>query len=358
MSEMEEENQVFEINRENLERIRDAIEHGHDSFIQERLEGSHAADVARVLQNLDSEEAKYLFRLLPSDVGSDAIMELDEGVRRKLLEAFTAQEISEGVVRHMNSDDSADLLGLLSKEKREEVIAQLEDIDRASDIVDLMTYDERSAGGLMAKELIEVNLNWTVSRCIREMRKQAADLDDVYNVYVVDDHGILQGMLSLKDLLFSASSVKTTVEELYTSDVTSVDADEGAEEVSRIMEKYDLVVLPVVNDEGKLLGRITIDDVVDVIREEADRDYQMASGLSESLTPSTRPLQISRSRLPWLLIGLLGGVLGAQVIGAYEEELALTPALAFFIPLVAAMGGNVGIQSSAVIVKSIANETL
>lgn len=210
----------------------------------------------------------------------------------------------------------------------------------------------------MAKELIEVNLNWTVSRCIREMRKQAADLDDVYNVYVVDDHGILQGMLSLKDLLFSASSVKTTVEELYTSDVTSVDADEGAEEVSRIMEKYDLVVLPVVNDEGKLLGRITIDDVVDVIREEADRDYQMASGLSESLTPSTRPLQISRSRLPWLLIGLLGGVLGAQVIGAYEEELALTPALAFFIPLVAAMGGNVGIQSSAVIVKSIANETL
>jgi magnesium transporter len=353
-----EESTAFELDRRTLDRIRDGIEQGNDPAIIESLEGAHAADIARVLQRLDTEEASYLFRLLPPETTPDAIMELDEPVRKELLDAFTAKEIADRIVGRMNSDDSADLLGLIGQEKREEVITQLEDIDRASDIVDLMTYDERSAGGLMAKELIEVNLNWTVSRCIREMRKQAADLDDVYNVYVVDDHGVLQGMLSLKDLLFSASSVKTTIEELYTPDVTSVDAEEGAEEVARIMEKYDLVVLPVVNDEGKLLGRITIDDVVDVIREEADRDYQMASGLSEDLTPTTRPLQITRSRLPWLLIGLMGGVLGAQVIGVYEKELQMSPALAFFIPLVAAMGGNVGIQSSAVVVKSIANETL
>ncbi len=358
MSSSEEHTETFEVDRKNLELIREAVEQGNDSFITEKLEGAHAADIARVLQGLHPEDARYLFRLLPMDIGSDAIMELDEGVRKELLDAFTANEIAERVMGRMDSDDSADLLALLNEEKREEVISQLEDIDRASDIVDLMTYDERSAGGLMAKELIEVNVNWTVSRCIREMRKQAADLDDVYNVYVVDDHGVLLGMLSLKDLLFSASSVKTTVEELYAPDVTSVDAEEGAEEVARIMEKYDLVVLPVVNDEGKLLGRITIDDVVDVIREEADKDYQMASGLSENLSQTTRPLQISRSRLPWLLIGLMGGILGAQVIGVYEKELKVDPALAFFIPLVAAMGGNVGIQSSAVVVKSIANDTL
>lgn len=341
-----------------MDRIREGIDHGNDRSILESLEGAHAADIARVLQSLETEEAKYLFRLLPPETTPDAIMELDENVRKRLLGAFTGREIADRILRRMNSDDSADLLALLGEEKREEVITQLEDIDRASDIVDLMTYHERSAGGLMAKELIDVNLNWTVSRCIREMRKQAADLDDVYNVYVVDDHGVLNGMLSLKDLLFSASSVKTAVRELYSPEVTSVNAEEGAEEVSRMMEKYDLVVLPVVNDKGKLLGRITIDDIVDVIREEADRDYQMASGLSESLTPTTRPLQITRSRLPWLLIGLMGGVLGAQVIGVYEKELQVTPALAFFIPLVAAMGGNVGIQSSAVVVKSIANESL
>ncbi|MFB6258047.1 MAG: magnesium transporter [Flavobacteriales bacterium] len=358
MSETEENKQSFELDRKNLDQIRSAIEQGNDSYIKDRLEGSHAADIARVLQRLETEEAKYLFRLLPLDITADAIMELDEKVRKELLDAFTVREIADRVVGRMNSDDSADLLALLSEEKREEVISQLEDIDRASDIVDLLTYDERSAGGLMAKELIEVNVHWTVSRCIREMRKQAGNLDDVYNVYVVDDHGVLLGMLPLKELLFSASSVKTTVDALYTPRVTSVDAEKGAEEVARIMEKYDLVVLPVVNDEGKLLGRITIDDVVDVIKEEAEKDYQMASGLSENLTPTTRPLQISRSRLPWLLIGLTGGVLGAQVIGAYEEELKMSPALAFFIPLVAAMGGNVGIQSSAVVVKSIANETL
>lgn len=348
----------FELSRENVDRLREAIAGGNDSFITEQVQGAHAADLARIISSMESGEAKYLFRLLPKEATPDVIMELDDEGRKELLDAFTASEIADRVVGRMDSDDSADLLALLSEGKREEVISQLEDIEQASDIVDLMTYDERSAGGLMAKELIEVNVNWTVSRCIREMRKQAADLDDVYNVYVTDDHGILLGMLSLKDLLFSASSVKTTVEELYTPQVTSVDAEEGAEEVARIMEKYDLVVLPVVNDEGKLLGRITIDDIVDVIKEEADKDYQMASGLSERLAISTRPVHISRSRLPWLLIGMTGGVLGAQVIGAYEEQLQMDPTLAFFIPLVAAMGGNVGIQSSAVVVKSIANETL
>ncbi len=348
----------FEFTKENIDRLKEAIEHGQDSFIHEQFREFHSADIAEVLGKLNVEEIKYILRLLEGDGVAEVLMELEDDVRIKLLDSFTAKEIADQVIARMDSDDSADILAQLSEEKKEEVITQLEDIEQATDIVDLMTYDEDSAGGLMAKEMITVNVNWTVSRCIREMRRQADEIDDIYTIYVVDDEGKFLGVLSLKQLLFSSSSVKTTIEDLYEPDALAVEAEMDGEEVARIMEKYDLVVLPVINAEGKLLGRITIDDVVDVIKDEAEKDYHMASGISERVTTSSRPLVLSRSRLPWLLIGLLGGILGAQVIGLYEDQLKVDPALAYFIPLIAAMGGNVGVQSSAIVVQSIANQTL
>jgi len=229
-------------------------------------------------------------------------------------------------------------------------------VEQAGDIVDLLNYDEDSAGGLMAKELIRVNENWGVATCIREMRKQAEELDEIYYIYVVSDENVLLGILSLKALLLASAS--TRVKDIYDADVRSVQTDADSEEVAQIMEKYDLIVLPVVDSIGRLMGRITIDDVVDVIRDEAEKDYQLASGITTDVETTDSPARLSRARLPWLIIGLLGGIVVAAVIGRFENDIQINPEMAFFIPLIAAMAGNVGIQSSAIIVQGIASNSL
>ena len=208
----------------------------------------------------------------------------------------------------------------------------------------------------MAKELIRVNENWGVATCIREMRKQAEDLDEIYYIYVVSDENVLLGILSLKALLLASASSR--IKDIYDEEIRSVQTDTDSEEVAQIMEKYDLIVLPVIDSIGRLMGRITIDDVVDVIRDEAERDYQLASGITADVETTDSPARLSRARLPWLIIGLVGGIVVAAVIGHFEEDIKINPEMAFFIPLIAAMAGNVGIQSSAIIVQGIASNSL
>jgi len=256
----------------------------------------------------------------------------------------------------MESDDAADVIGDLAEEKKQEVLLHIDDVEQAGDIVDLLSYDEDTAGGLMAKELILVNENWGVATCIREMRKQAEDLDEIYYIYVVNNENVLLGILSLKALLLASASTK--VRDIYDAEVRAVQTNTDSEEVARIMEKYDLIVLPVTDSIGRLMGRITIDDVVDVIRDEAEKDYQMASGISADVETTDSPARLSRARLPWLIIGLLGGIIVAAVIGRFEEDIKINPEMAFFVPLIAAMAGNVGIQSSAIIVQGIASNSL
>jgi magnesium transporter len=250
------------------------------------------------------------------------------------------------------------MIAELPTEKREEVIALLEDQEQASDIIDLLNYEEGTAGSLMAKELMKVNLNWTISNCIRELRKQAVDVDNVYTIYVVDNQDLLLGRLSLRKLLFNASSTRALVSDIYEKDqkLATVNPDVEEQDVVRMMEKYDLVTIPVVNDAGILLGRITIDDVVDVIMEEAEKDYQLASGIAEDVESKDNIWTLTRARLPWLLIGLAGGLAGAKVIGVFN--IAENPMMALFIPLIAAMGGNVGVQSAAIVVQGLANQSL
>ena len=206
----------------------------------------------------------------------------------------------------------------------------------------------------MAKELIKVNKNWTVMRCVREMRKQAENVSFVYTIYVVDDKDILVGTLSLKKLLLT--DAKIIISEIYKEDIIMVNANEDNEEVGNIMNKSDLIVLPVVNDLGQLIGRITVDDVMEVIKEEAEKDYQMASGISEDVESSDSIWTLTRARLPWLLIGMIGGLLGAKVIGIFDIEKNYQ--MAFFIPLIAAMGGNVGVQSAAIVVQGLAGGSI
>lgn len=346
----------FELTKEYISELKDCLHGDLKSDLLHEVNKLHPADIADISDELSAEEVALLYQCLDDEVATDVLIELEEDVREKLLRNLTPKEIAENFIDNMDSDDAADIMAELSDEKKDEVISAITDTDLASDIVDLLLYPEDSAGGLMAKELIKVRIDWTLIKCLREMRKQATDIENVYTIYVVDKQEKLIGTLSLKKLLLAPDG--STVKDLYFEDVRSVKAYEMSDEIASIMEKYDLVVLPVVDELNRLIGRITIDDIVDVIKEEADKDYQMASGISESVDSTDSVRVLTRARLPWLLVGLLGGVLGALVIGQYESTLQIYPEMALFIPLIAAMGGNVGVQSSAIIVQGLANNSL
>lgn len=346
----------WNLTKELLSEIREWIADGKDTALHDVTKDLHPADIAELFNELRREEAVYLYRILDEEFAAEVMLELDEDVREGLLASLTSREIAEDLIENIDSDDAADVLSELSEEKQEEVIALLEDEEQASDIIDLLTYEEGTAGALMGKEMVAVNQNWTVAQAIREMRKQAEDIEHIYTIYVVDDKDVLLGTLSVKSMIFASSSMRTTIGELVKEvKVRTVLDSTPADEVSKIMQKYDLVVLPVVNEMGVLLGRITIDDVVDVMQEEADKDYQMASGISEDVESGDSIMTLTRARLPWLLIGMAGGMISANIIGVFD--ISENPQMAVFMPLIAAMGGNVGVQSAALVVKALANQS-
>lgn len=342
----------FELTKEFLEELNFAIQTQDILWVREHILGLHFADIAEILDELNNEQAKYIYYLLDENVQANVLMELEEEVRDRFLKSLSSKEIAEQL-ENLDSDDAADILGELTDEKIQEVISQMEDGNAAEDIVDLLNYDENTAGGLMQKEFIQAKLDWPVDRCLVELRRQAEDVKEVYTIYVVDNLNKLVGFLSLKKLLFAKP--KTKIRDLFQDkNIISVKTSDSSEHVARVMDKYDLVTVPVVDFQNKLVGRITIDDIVDFIKKEADKDFQLASGISEKVESNASVWKISRSRLPWLLIGMFGGILGAQVISSFEGSISKIPALAFFIPLITAMGGNVGVQSSAIVVQNLA----
>ena len=344
----------FDLTKEFLLEITEKLDRQEFELLKKELSELHHADIADLIDELDDVHGKILFELFEDEESADILVELDEESRETVLEDLSSQEIAEELIENLDSDDAADIIADLPSEKKVEVLSHIEDIDHASDIVDLLTYPENTAGGLMAKELIRVNEKWSVLRCVREMRKQAEEVDKVYAIYVVDDNNVLLGTLSLKKLLLTPE--KNLIKKIYNDKVISVKANFDDEEVANIMDKYDLVVLPVVDDLNRLIGRITIDDVVNVMKEEAMEDYNKASGIVEQIDASDTIATITRARLPWLLIGLVGGILGAEVMGIFDIKNHIE--LAFFIPLIAAMGGNVGVQSAAIIVQGLASNNL
>jgi magnesium transporter len=346
----------FELTREFVENLQDLIERKEETTIKELLLELHPADIAEIYTELDIEEAKYLYFMLDDDTAADVITELEDEDRRRFLQSLPSEVIAKRFIDNMDSDDAADVLGDLDEERQQEVLSHLDDIGTAGDIADLLSYDDDTAGSIMAKELIKVKENWNIPTCIRSIRRQGEDVDEVYYVYVIDNNNVLKGTLSLKRLLLAPDD--SLVQDILNDDVISIRVEESTDEVSKIMDKYGLVALPVVDGVGRLVGRITIDDVVDVMREEAEKDYQMASGITEDIEMSDSLWLHTRARIPWLLIGLLGGILGSRVVGGFVGILAEHPQLAFFMPLIAAMGGNVGIQSSAIIVQALASGSL
>ncbi|MCW0482591.1 magnesium transporter [Gaoshiqia sediminis] len=343
----------FALNREFIDNLQSLIEQEESREVLRMLEGLHPADIAEIMEELTMDEAKYLYLQLDGELASDVLIEIPENDRRRFLKVIPPEVIARQFIEHMDSDDAADIVGDLEDHMKEAVLQEIEDKEQAGDIADLLEYDEESAGGLMAKELVKVNENWTVQTCLKEISEQAEEIDEIYYVYVVDDDNILKGVLSLPRLI--QKPTQTKVKNLVNADIQSVKTDTPQEEVAQIMEKYDLVVLPVVDHIGRLKGRITIDDVVDVIREEAGRDYQMVSGITGDVESGDKVWQQTRARIPWLLIGTMGGILGARVLGANAGTLDQIPAMAFFIPLIAATAGNVGVQSSSIVVQTIAS---
>lgn len=345
----------FKLTDELLAEIVELIDHQKDSELLTFMEEVHYADVAEIANEITIDQATYLIKLLESDKTSDVLTELDEHVREAILGNLSSKEIAEEL-EELDTDDAADIVGELPKEIIQEVISEIEDKEHAKDIVDLLRYDENSAGGLMAKELVKVNENWTVLRCVKEMRAQAENVTRVHSIYVVDDEGKLKGRLSLKDLL--TTSTTNPIKDVYIPKVDSVNVNEKPEEVAKIMSKYDLEAIPVIDEIGRLVGRITIDDIVDVIREEAEKDYQLAAGISQDVEADDSILQLTKARIPWLFLGLIGGVGAAAIMGGFEELINKHAILFFFTPLIAAMAGNVGVQSSAIIVQGLANDDL
>ncbi len=345
----------FELTKEFISEISNAINKGDSHFIVSHVNELHPADIAEIMDYVNLQEAQYIYELLDEEQAADVLVEIDEDVRDKFLASLSAKEIAESI-ENMDSDDATDLIQDLPEKKQEEVLSEIKDESQSSDISDLLAYEEDSAGGIMAKEFVAANSDWTVKEALTMLRKQVEDVDNVYTIYVTNVQSKLLGTLSLKKFLYASD--QTLIKDLYRPDPIVVNAMVPAEEVASIMEKYELVVIPVVNDFGVLIGRITIDDALEVIKEEAEKDYQMASGISEKVESSDNILTLSRARLPWLLIGLTGGILGAYVIGGFEDKISEFPVMASFIPLILAMGGNVGVQSSAIIVQSLANNSL
>ena len=349
--------QRFEINKTVIDSIQELIEKGADAKLRVKLKDFHYADIAEIIYELSTEQGIYLIKLLDSEKTAEALAEVDEDTRERILEKLSVKEIAEEI-SELDSDDAADLMAELSEERQERVMSEISDTSHVDDIRELLAYDENTAGGLMAKEMVVVQEGLSVLKCLNAMRAQAEEVTRVHSIYVVDDKNRLKGRLSLKDLITANS--KAIVKDVCIPKVDFVTADVSGEEVAKIMTKYDLEAIPVVNDKKVLLGRITIDDIVDLIKEEAEKDYQLAAGLSNDVEADDTIFQLTRARLPWLFLGLLGG-LGSVFILKDFEAVMENPELRnlfFYTPLIAAMAGNVGVQSSAIIVQGLANDVV
>ena len=345
----------FQLTDELIKEVKRLIDYESDVEISALFSEYHYADIAEVLDELNFEESIYVIKLLDSKKTSDVLTELDEDIRESVLKSLSDLEIAKEI-EELDSDDAADIINELPEERREEVISNIEDEEHKAEIQELITYDEDCAGGLMAKELIKVYENWSVESCLSNIKIQAEEIKRVHSIYVIDEKEKLIGRLSLKDLIVAKNNQK--IADIYISKVDYVNVMDDVEEVAKVMAKYDLEAIPVIDDRKILLGRITIDDIVDVIKEEAEKDYQLAAGISQDVEADDNILELTKARLPWLILGLFGGLGSVFIMKGFEHVMSSVPSLFFYTPLIAAMAGNVGVQSSAIIVQGLANDSV
>ena len=345
----------FKISKELIHELEQLIVSKNDKQLEVLLNDMHHADIAEILDELDFDEATYIFKVLDSDKTAEILLELEDDLRENILSRLSPKEIAEEL-DELETNDAADIIAELSKDLKAEVISELLDVEHAKDIVDLLRYKEDTAGGIMHKEMVKVNENWNVLTCVKEMRIQAENISRVHSIYVVDDENRLKGRLSLKDLL--TTSTKTPISDIYIRKLNSVNVETEDVEVARIMQKYDLEAIPVVDELGRLVGRITIDDILDVIKDEADKDYQLAAGITQDIETNDSIFELTKARLPWLLIGMVIEIVASQVLEGNADAFKTYSTLIIFVPLLSATAGNIGVQASAIVVQGLANGTL
>ncbi|MDE7368386.1 MAG: magnesium transporter [Muribaculaceae bacterium] len=345
-----------ELKPEQIEDIRHIIDTGDKDAATQELADMHPAEIAELYQELYEEQGVSLLNMLEGDLAAYVLMELDEEDRKRLLSDMSPEDIATNIIDHLDTDEAVDLIQEMDEEERDEILSHIDDVEQAGDIIDLLKYDEDTAGGLMGKEMIVVNENWSMPECIKEMRMQAEDVDEIYYVYVIDNEQRLKGILPLKELIThpSVSKIKHVME----TDPKSVKTDTPIDEVALDFEKYDLVAMPVIDSIGRLVGRITVDDIMDQVRESSERDYQLASGISSDIDADDSIFAQVKARIPWLLIGIASGILASIILSTFEAQLATVTTLALFIPIIGGTGGNVGVQASAIVVQSLANGSL
>ena len=345
------------MNKEEIEdKVKSLIEDKDSENVKELLNGLHPADIAELCNDLDTEDARFIYLLLDNETAADVLIEMDEDARKRFLDLLPSETIAKKFVDYMDTDDAVDIIREMDEEKQEEILSHIEDIEQAGDIVDLLKYDENTAGGLMGTEMVVVNENWSMPECLKEMRLQAEEMDEIYYVYVVDDDERLRGVFPRKKMITSSSVSKG--KNVMKKDPISAHVDTKIAEGVQLIEKYDLVAVPVVDSIGRLVGRITVDDVMDEVREQAERDYQLASGLSQDVETDDSLMRQTTARLPWLLIGMIGGIGNSMILGNFDSTFAMHPEMALYIPLIGGTGGNVGTQSSAIVVQGLANSSL
>ena len=346
---------TFQIDTPFLENLKDLIQEQQNSKLKRKFKPMHYADLAEIIELLSKDDATYIVKLLGSEKTAEALAEVNPDIRESILENLSAKEIALEVAE-LDTDDATDIILELPEDRQEKVMSQIENDEHVQDIRDLLKYDENTAGSLMAKELVKVQEDLSVLNCLNEMRAKAENVTRVHSIYVVNEKNKLIGRLSLKDLITANSTDK--VKDIYIPKVDYVTVEQEKEEVVKVMSKYDLEAIPVVNQKRELLGRITIDDIVDVIKEEAEKDYQLAAGISNDVEADDTIFELVKARLPWLFLGLLGGLGSVFILQDFEGIMSEPKlrSLFFYTPLIAAMAGNVGVQSSAIIVQGLAND--
>ncbi len=348
--------ETFELNKDFIDEFIVQVDLKKVDELIPSLERLYPADIAEIFDDLNLDQAVYVTSLLHSDKKNEVLAELEPEVRVKFFKGFSKEEIALEFIQHMDSDDAVDVLSVLETEMASEIISFLPDKPTSLFLTRLLRYPEDTAGGLMGGELIKVNINWNVGECTEEIRKQAEEVSRVYTVYVVDDSDTLLGWVSLKKIILAKAS--TQISEIFDSNIIFDNVNASGDEIASKMKKYDLITLPIVDSLKRLLGRVTIDDVVDFIKEEAEKDYQMLSGISQNIEMKDRVWVLSKARLPWLIVGLFGGVMSSIVIGQFKTQLENNVQLALFMPLIMAMAGNIGVQSSSIIVQGLANNSI
>ena len=344
----------FQVTTEFLDKLRAAIRSNDEKYVNEQLHELFPADIAEILDELDLEETKYLTQHLDEKQAADVLVELEEDVRERFLASLSSQEIAEKYLDNLESDEAADVIQELPEHKQDEVLFHMEDSEQASDVVELLKYDENTAGGLMKKELVSVNVNSSMLDCVRQMREHADHIEDVYTIYVVDEKENLLGLVPLKKVL--TTSLRVMIRDIMETEIISVKTSMDAEEVARLMEKYDLVFVPVIDNLGRLMGRITIDDVLDVIRKEETEDVQKMAGMEalEESYMSSSLMKMVKKRVGWLIILFVGESFTAAAMSFFQARIERAVVLAFFIPLIISSGGNTGSQASSLIIRALA----